>query len=77
MSAPGWYPDPAGSGGQRYWDGQRWAPQAVHAQQVVTGPNHVLHLILTILTFWFFGGWIWVWLIVALSNKKRIQIVHR
>ncbi|AIM40980.1 hypothetical protein PBI_SQUIRTY_33 [Mycobacterium phage Squirty] len=33
---PGWYPDPAGSGGQRYWDGQRWtehyAPRAVAAQ---------------------------------------------
>ena len=24
MSDPGWYPDPAGSTRQRYWDGQRW-----------------------------------------------------
>src|SRR6185437_5665298 len=22
--APGWYPDPSGHPGQRYWDGQRW-----------------------------------------------------
>jgi uncharacterized protein YxjI len=24
---PAWYPDPAGSGGSRWWDGQRWSEQ--------------------------------------------------
>lgn len=23
----GWYPDPSGGPGQRYWDGQEWAPE--------------------------------------------------
>ena len=25
MSAPGWYADPAGGGGWRWWDGERWS----------------------------------------------------
>ncbi|MGW6377611.1 DUF2510 domain-containing protein [Rhodococcus sp. NPDC055112] len=24
MNAPGWYPNPDGSGSQLYWDGQAW-----------------------------------------------------
>ena len=28
MSAAGWYPDPSGSGGQRYFDGTNWGPTA-------------------------------------------------
>ncbi len=26
--APGWYPDPSGAAGSRYWDGHNWGPLA-------------------------------------------------
>ena len=79
--AAAWYPDPAGSGQQRYFDGQQWtqnfAPMSpapyYQPVTVVEGPNHVLHAVLTLLTFWACGGWAWVWLIVALSNKKTVR----
>ena len=50
-------------------------PRPPVAGVVVKGPNHALHFILTVLTFWACGGWLWVWLIVAFSNKRRIQPV--
>jgi hypothetical protein len=28
-TAPGWYPDPEGAGGQRYWDGEVWVGSAM------------------------------------------------
>jgi hypothetical protein len=81
VPAPGWYPDPSGAPGQqRYWDGQQWTvhapppvPQA--AGVIVSGPNHAVHFILTLFTFWLCGGWAWIWLIVALSNNRRVQTV--
>ena len=33
----GWYPDPEGSGGQRYWDGDRWTDAI--AGSVVPAPH--------------------------------------
>lgn len=83
---PGWYPDPAGAPGQRYWDGRQWthhapppAPSIVinntvgaGSPVVVTnGPNHALHLILTLLTC---GMWLPVWLIVAIAGNRRVHV---
>lgn len=76
MGEPGWWPDPYGTGGQRYFDGAGWtthyAVPVARDQVYVTGPNHVLHAILTVLTFWACGGWGWVWLLVAMNNKKHV-----
>ena len=41
---PGWYPDPSGASGQRYWDGQKWGPKAPEQQQphiVINNTNTV------------------------------------
>jgi uncharacterized protein YxjI len=38
-SPPGWYPDPAGSGGSRWWDGLVWTE---HVQQQPAAPRSVL-----------------------------------
>jgi hypothetical protein len=79
--APGWYPDPSGAPVQRYFDGQQWtdnvAPLAVRqpAGVIVEGPNHALHAILRLFTFWMCGGWAWVWLIIALNNRKNVRVI--
>lgn len=41
--APGWYPDPSGRPGQRYWDGQQWhdAPAAAGVAPYGGGPVQV------------------------------------
>jgi hypothetical protein len=96
----GWYPNPSGAPGQRYFDGRDWTahhrsapptsmpvvPQPLYppvpthpvpmaTTVVVTGPNHALHAVLTLLTFWACGGWAWIWLIVALSARRRVHVI--
>jgi uncharacterized protein YxjI len=35
---PGWYPDPAGAAGSRWWDGQGWTEHVQQAQQAPQPP---------------------------------------
>ena len=37
--APGWYPDPAGSGGQRWWNGNEWTDHQQGAPQQGAAPQ--------------------------------------
>jgi hypothetical protein len=83
---PGWYPDPSGAPGQRYFDGRQWTHHAVPPPPsivinntvgapapvvVTTGPNHALHLVLTLLSC---GMWLPVWLIVAIAGTNRVRV---
>jgi hypothetical protein len=34
---PGWYPDPSGNGGQRYWNGQQWSDLPPRPQPAPAG----------------------------------------
>ena len=36
--APGWYPDPAASGGERWWDGFTWSEEHTRATRPATPP---------------------------------------
>jgi hypothetical protein len=99
----GWYPNPSGAPGIRYFDGREWtgfhrpappaAPMAppgtvphphgyvatypgqMPSAVIVTGPNHALHAVLTLFTFWACGGWAWIWLIVAIGNRRQIHVI--
>lgn len=74
----GWFPDPSGQPGQRYYDGQRWTPHFVPTPPPVVappppsvavavssggGPNHALHAVLTLLTC---GLWLPIWILAAI-----------
>src|SRR5574337_1368474 len=68
---PGWYPDPSGNGGQRYFDGTRWTahfapPPPPPAIVVTSATNHALHLILTLITC---GLWLPVWVVMAVVGS--------
>jgi Protein of unknown function (DUF2510) len=81
MTAPaGWYPDPSGLAGQRYFDGEVWTQHFTPTPPVVStsatavavaigggggGSMHALHAILTLLTC---GMWLPVWLIFAIID---------
>ncbi|MBW0019594.1 MAG: NINE protein [Mycobacterium sp.] len=36
--APGWYPDPSGNPGQKYWDGQQWHDAGAAATPAAVAP---------------------------------------
>ena len=72
--AGGWHPDPNGLPAQRYFDGTAWAenlaplPVAAPVGGGRTGPNNLLHLVLTLLT----GGlWLPVWIVLAMRDALK------
>jgi hypothetical protein len=77
---PGWYPDPSGGPGQRYFDGHQWTigappPSIIINNNIIapaSGPNTALHLALTVFTC---GMWLPVWLIIALADNQQARTV--
>ncbi len=51
LAAPGWYPDPEGSEGLRYWDGMRWNPRTPPG--VVRADNLRAASLIVALLLWF------------------------
>lgn len=64
-AAPGWYPDPAGTGGTRWWDGTAWAAEAsapVAAPARATVPERTP------------VDTVWIWLVVGLPLVSAFSI---
>jgi hypothetical protein len=88
MTAPaGWYND--GSGGMRWWDGQRWTGATVPSQPVQQQPymmvtkspkhtSHGLHLFLTVITFGMWGLLVWlpITIIHKMGHEKSVTRVR-
>ncbi len=68
----GWYPEPntfGGSRGMRYWDGTTWTGQVAPPQLFIPrATNHLLHLLLTVLTL---GLWAPIWLLVGIARSSE------
>lgn len=82
----GWFPDPGGQPGQRYFDGQRCdehfaptpppsAPAPLPVAIAVSsggGANHALHAVLTFLSC---GLWLPIWILVAVFHRPSSAYV--
>lgn len=77
----GWREMPLG--GEGYFDGTDWWVEETHEQMVegrppMEGGIIALHVVLTLLTVWACGGWLWVFLIhlsVAQRQPSRTMAV--
>jgi hypothetical protein len=89
---PGWYPDPSGVAGQRYWDGQKWGPMAPAQQQpqvvinntntvATPGPVYVAtgpnHALHAVLTLFTCGAWLPIWIIIAIVDAGQSRVVQQ
>ena len=63
--------------GRSVAQGRRVESQGDFQAVLVRGrrPNHILHLILTLCTFWIMGGWAWIWIALAVFGGEKREVV--
>jgi threonine/homoserine/homoserine lactone efflux protein len=85
---PGWYPDPSGGPGQRYFDGHQWTiaapppppqPSFVINNYVAAPPPVIVSsgpntALHLVLTLFTCGMWLPVWLIIALVDNRQARV---
>lgn len=57
----GWYPDPSGAGGQKYWDGQRWIDSAASAGSTAKLSSKTVLIVVGVLAVVLLGGLVAAW----------------
>lgn len=89
----GWYPDPSGGPGQRYFDGREWtivAPPAPPPPSVVINNNNTVsapapvfvstgpsHGLHLVLTLLTCGMWLPVWLLITIFSGRTVHVSGR
>ena len=75
-AAPGWYPDPSGTGGLRWWDGLRWTEHAAPAAPAAGSPYAPARWRPLPADAPVYTVWIWLVALLPLLNSLALFLLH-